>query len=80
MLTNRPALAARAARCTRAAVRRSVALAVSKRLRLRYCVAPTPRWRHADGQAADRIIGEELTQAYLVRWGFAVPYTPSRES
>lgn len=66
----------------RAAVRRSLALAASRRARLSYMVAPTPRWRHPDGQAVDRLVGEELSRAYLVRWGFATPVTfdPSRES
>lgn len=60
----------------RAAVRRTLALAVSRRKRLAYAVAPTPRWRHSDGQAVDRLVGDELSRAYAVRWGFAVPVEP----
>ena len=61
----------------RAKIRRSLAMAASRRKRF---VRPPRGWRTPEGQAAERLFTEELSRAYNVRWGFAVPYEPRRES
>lgn len=77
MLAHRLQVQHETMRARRAVVRRSLAMAASKRKRF---VRPPRGWRTPEGQAAERIVGEELSRAYLVRWGFATPYDPARES
>lgn len=77
MLAHRMRADLKQLRARRSAVRRALPIAASKRKRF---VRPPRGWRSPEGQAAERLVGEELSRAYLIRWGFAVPYDPSRES